>query len=166
MQLKHNNLAIRQANENDAAYIHKYRRESGENISLEKVKTELGPGTMQYIIELDRQIIGDIHYGNVDGNGAEIGIYIRNKTERRKGYGTLVITIFADYLFNNCGYDKIIFNTSFNNKSMRHIAEKKFSLKPNIYNARQEVSDTTETCVEYELKKENWNNNGINYEIF
>ncbi|MCL2772568.1 MAG: GNAT family N-acetyltransferase [Oscillospiraceae bacterium] len=164
MNIKYKNLTVRQANENDAVYIHKYRSESGENISLDKVKSQLGPNTSQYMIELDGQIIGDIHYGDVENKGAEIGVYIRDENEKDKGYGTLAITMFSDYLLNRLGYDKIVFNTAFNNGSMRHIAESKFSLKPNVYDAYQEISGTDETCVEYELKKENWKNE-INYEV-
>jgi len=153
MHLKHKNLEIRLATVNDAEYLHKYWSEDSWNTTtLEELQTMLSNGNTQYMIEVHGQLIGDIHYGEVEDNGAEIGIYIRNKEERGKGYGLLALRLFIDALFN-LGYSKIVLNTGGDNKSMRHIAEKKLGLKPIVHeDVYQEQTGTYETCVEYVLE--------------
>ena len=165
MKLKHKNLEIRLATRNDAEYLCKYWHESGWNISLEDARERLGKGKEQHMIEIDGQIIGDIHYGEVENNGAEIGIYIRDENQRGKGYGTITMYIFTDALIHILGYEEILINTGVDNKSMRYISENKFGLIPIVHeNVYQQLSGTYESYVAYILKKENWRNK-IDYEI-
>ena len=167
MRLKHKNIEIRLATENDAEYLIKYWHESGWNISLEEARERLAgdKNKEQHIIEADGRIIGDIHYGEVENNGAEIGIYIRDENQKGKGYGTLTASIYIDALINILGYDRILINTGVDNKSMRYIAENKFGLTPIVHdNVYQEQSSTYESYVEYVLTKENWRNK-IDYEV-
>jgi len=166
MKLKCGNLEIRLATKNDAEYLCKYWHESGWNISLEDARERLDNGKEQHMIEADGRIIGDIHYGDIDNNTAEIGIFIRDENEKGKGYGILATTMYIDALINVLGYDKIRIATSVDNKAMRHISENKFGLTPVIHeDAHQLDSDTYESYAEYILEKENWQNK-IDYEVF
>ena len=166
MNLKYKNMEIRLATKNDAEYLCKYWNESGWNISLEEAREMLSKGKEQYMIEIDERVIGDIHYGELENNVAEIGIYIRDEHEKGRGYGTLTMFIFIDALINILGYDKIRIATSVDNKSMRHISENKFGLTPIIHErAYQEQSGTYESYAEYILKKENWQKK-FDYEVF
>ena len=169
MKLKYNNITVRESSVNDAVYLHKYWNESGWTISLDEVKAsiikESNSIVYQYMIDAGEKTVGDIHYGNVDNKGAEIGVYIRDDNEKSKGYGTTAMIMLIDVLLNRLGYDRIVFNTNVDNKCMRHIAENKFGLTPVIHeNILQEQSGTYESYAEYELKKEMWQNK-IDYEI-
>jgi len=166
MRLKHKNLEIRLAVPNDAEYLLKYWNESGWDITFEEACERLRKNQEQHIIEIDGRIIGDIHYGDIIENEvAELGIYIREESERGKGYGEMAASIYIDALINIIGYNKIRISTSVDNKAMRHISENKFGLTPTIHeDVYQEQSGTNESYAEYYLKKENWQNK-IEYEV-
>ena len=165
MELKYKNLLIRLANRDDAEYLLKYWNESGWSIGLEEACERLEENHSQHMIEIDGLVIGDIHYGCVENNGAEIGIFIRDENEREKGYGILVTSIYIDALINVLGYDRIRIATSVDNKAMRHISENKFGLTPTIHkDVYQEQSGTSESYAEYILEKESWHNK-IHYEV-
>ena len=165
MKLKYKNLEIRLATKYDAEYLCKYWHESGWHIKLEDARERLDKGKEQHMIEIEGRIIGDIHYGEIENNGAEIGIYIRDESQQGKGYGTLITSIYIDALINILGYDKIRIATSVDNKAMRHISENKFKLTPIVHEgAYQEQSGTYESYAEYILKKENWKSK-IDYEV-
>ena len=150
MKLKHKNIEIRLASTDNAEYLHKYRSESGETVTLDEVRESLNENKKQHMIELGGKIIGDIHYGDLENNTAEIGIFIRDENERGKGYGFLITSIYIDTLINVLKYDKIRIATSVDNKAMRHISEAKFGLSPIIHE--------DESYAEYILEKENWRN--------
>jgi len=165
MRLKHKNLEIRLANINDADYLLKYWTESGWDITLKEAQERLTKNREQHMIEVDGRIIGDIHYGELENNTAEIGIYIRDEREKGKGYGLSTTCIYIDALIKFMGYDKIRIATSVDNDAMRHISETKLNLSPTIHtDAYQEQLGTHEPYVEYILEKENWQNN-ICYEF-
>jgi len=155
MTLTKNNLTIRPATKADAEYLCKYWNADGWDISLGKVQEMLDGSTAQHMIELDGQVIGDIHYGDVEEKIAEIGVYIRNQAYRGKGYGFLSLQMYADALLYTMGYDKIILNTNAGNKNMRYICENKLNLQPTIHENIEQPDGSLETVVEYVLKKEN-----------
>ena len=165
MELRHKNLRIRLATLDDAECLLKYWNESGWDINLEEVRERLRNNKEQHMIEIDGRVIGDIHYGDIGNNTAEVGIYIREEGERGKGYGIRAVSIYIDMLINSLGYDKIRFATEINNKSMRHIAEDKFGLTPVIHeDVLQLDSGTYESYAEYILEKESWKI-AIDYEL-
>ena len=145
---------IRLATQADIPYLHHHWNESGWVISLSDAAKQLErTDFFQYMIELDSKVIGDIHYGNLENNGAEIGVYIRNTIERGKGYGTQAIMLMIDLLFAHCGYNEIVLNTSTDNYRMRYIAEEKLKLTPILHeNILQEQGGTYEDYIEYRLK--------------
>jgi len=155
MTLTQNNLTIRPATQDDAKYLCKHWNAGGWDIGIDDVEEMLDGSTAQHIIEVDGQVLGDIHYGDVEEKVAEIGVYIRNETYRGKGYGLVSLRIYASALFNTLGYEKIILNTSASNKSVRYICENKFNLQPIIHENIEQPDGSLETVVEYVLKKEN-----------
>ena len=165
MRLKHKNLEIRPATIKDAEYLYSYwSQDSWNTTTLEELRAMLAGGKTQYMVELNGQLIGDVHYGEVENNGAEVGLYIRDENQMGKGYGTLILYIFIDILFKNFGYDNVVFMTGENNKPMRYISESKFNLTPIIHKDLEQPDGTLETCIEYVLNKQDWQNK-VEYEF-
>ncbi|MCL2557847.1 MAG: GNAT family N-acetyltransferase [Treponema sp.] len=157
VELMRNGLTLIRATSSDAPYFYRHWNESGWAIDMEKVREELDPkgedAVFQYLIKIGEKVVGDVHHGRVDEGRAEIGVFIRDESQRRKGYGFLAIAIMIDHLFER-GYERIIFNTAVDNAPMRHIAEKKLGLKPVIHeDVLQELSGRRESYAEYELAR-------------
>jgi RimJ/RimL family protein N-acetyltransferase len=157
MPIEGTDIRIRLATSSDADYLVKFWNQSGWDISLDAAKEMLDKGKEQFMIELGGEVIGDVHFGEVDDESAELGIFIRTESAKGKGVGKAVSSRFVDFLFNDFSYQRILINTATDNLGMRKIAENTFRLEPLIHeNVYQESTGTYEDSVEYVLEKQNW----------
>jgi len=150
-------MTIRSATPSDIPYLHHHWNASGWEISLPDAAKQLERDDLfEFIIEVNGQTIGNIHYGLLENNAAEIGIFIRNINEHGKGYGTQAINLMTNHLFNHCSYSEIVFNTATDNYSMRNIAEQKLKLTPILHeNVLQEQDGSYADYIEYRMTRSN-----------
>lgn len=74
------------------------------------------------IIEINSTPIGEMSY-NIDNKIAEIEIKICNFNYQEKGYGTIVLKMLLQYLFNTINLSKVILDTTLKNKRAQHVYE-------------------------------------------
>jgi len=168
MLIKHNNLTIRNATAHDAEQLCVWWNDgkvmahagfpNGLGITPEEVRNSLAGDTddthRRHIIELNGKPIGEMDHRNVGSGTAQIGIKICEFPEQEKGYGTELITMFIDALFNNYEYEKIILDTNVKNKRAQHVYEKIGFRK--VGERRDSWTDqlgVPQSSVDYELTK-------------
>jgi len=128
-----------------------------ENIR-EKLSHDSDETGRRHIIELDGRPIGEMSYGREGEQVAGIGIKICDFGEQEKGYGTILLTIFIDALFQYYGYNKIILDTNVNNTRAQHVYEKKLGFKRIRVreNSWQNQLGEWQSSIDCELEKGAW----------
>ena len=120
----------------------------GIHTTIEKIERQLSEETdettRRFIIEIDGAPSGEMNYRNKGDNTAEIGIKICDFSKQEKGYGTKLLAMFINYLFQKLGYDKIVLDTKLDNKRAQHVYEKIGFTKTSV----------DKNAVYYELAKE------------
>jgi RimJ/RimL family protein N-acetyltransferase len=158
MEIKQENLLIRYATINDAKILCDWWNNGkimahagfpdGINTTVEKVKQQISEETdtttRRFIIEINKEPSGEMNYKNKGNNIAEIGIKICDFNKQEKSYGTKLLKMFINYLFEELEYNKIILDTKINNKRAQHVYEKIGFIKIGI----------DENAIYYELLKE------------
>ena len=166
MTLKFENILIRLATSADADYLYPFWNASGWDITLSDAQKMLADGNSQHMIELDGKVIGDIHFGEIDKQTAEVGIFIRDESAKGHGYGKIVTKIYIDALVKKYDYEIIMLNTGVNNQAMRAIAENTFGITPVLHeNVYQADTKTYDSYIEYRFEVKNWQND-IEYDLF
>jgi len=138
MELKQENIMLRYATINDAKILCKWWNDgkimahagfpNGINTTEEKIikqiLEETDETTRRWIIEINGEASGEMNYRNKGNNVAEIGIKICDFNKHEKGYGSKLLKMFMQYLFDELKYKKIILDTKLNNKRAQHVYEK------------------------------------------
>ncbi|MDR2606202.1 MAG: GNAT family N-acetyltransferase [Oscillospiraceae bacterium] len=144
---------------NDGAVMAHAGFYNGVGTTAEKIIAELAEDSdekgRRHIIELNGNPIGEMNYRTVDYKTAIIGIKICDFSEQEKGYGTALLTMFIDGLFQELGYEKIILDTNLNNLCAQHVYEKIGFRKVGIHAWRDQLGQA-QTSVDYELIKKDW----------
>ena len=138
MELNQENILLRYATVNDAKILCKWWNDgkimahagfpNGINTTEEKIIEQIleenDDTTRRWIIEIDGEASGEMNYRNKGNNVAEIGIKICDFDKQEKGYGSKLIKMFIQYLFDKLKYKRIILDTKLNNKRAQHVYEK------------------------------------------
>ena len=107
------------------------------------------------ILEFESVAIGEMSYRATEERTAEIGIKICDANVQNKGYGTTLIKMLINYLFNHLGYEKIVLDTNLKNKRAQHVYEKLgFKRTATRMNSWKNQLGEVQSTVEYELSKE------------
>jgi RimJ/RimL family protein N-acetyltransferase len=136
--LKHNNILVRYATIHDAKKLCVWWNDGsvmahagfpdGINTTEERVREliskETGETIRRFIIEVDGICAGEMNYRNKGGKIAEIGIKICESHQQNKGYGTVILKMFIDFLFDDLRYDKRVVDTKLHNEKAQHVYEK------------------------------------------
>lgn len=142
---------------NDGAVMTHAGFPNGLGTNIEKISNQLKNESDEkgrvHIIEYDGLPIGEIHYRNKGDKKAEIGIKICDFKYQNKGLGRVILSIFIRELFN-MGYEKIVLDTSLDNKRAHHVYEllgfKK--IKVNVDSWKNQEGKL-QSSVNYELEK-------------
>ena len=172
MLINNENLTIRNAIATDAELLCVWWNDgkvmahagfpNGLNTTIDEIRDSLVNDTddthRRHIIEFKGKPIGEMNYRN-KGNGiAEIGIKICDYTQREKGLGTILLSMFIDALFDVYGYNKIILDTNTNNERAQHVYEQKLGFK--IVRVREKAwcdqLGDMQSFIDYELTKADW----------
>ena len=133
--------------------LHETAKKIRESIAADSDETG-----RRHIIELNGIAIGEMNYRNKGGGAAEIGIKICDPSEQNKGYGTMLLSMFADALFQYYGYRKIVLDTNMNNKRAQYVYEKKMGFRyiGTRENSWQNQLGEYQSSMDFELKKSDW----------
>ncbi|HBL84640.1 MAG: GNAT family N-acetyltransferase [Clostridiales bacterium GWF2_38_85] len=114
-----------------------------------------------FIIEIDSKPVGEMNYRNMSDKTAQIGIKICDFCYQDKGYGTIILKLFINTLFDDLGYEKIILDTNLKNVRAQHVYEKLGFIKQkiNIDSWKDQIGNL-QSSIDYALTKEKWR---INY---
>lgn len=109
------------------------------------------------IIEFNDITIGVINYRKIDEDTVEIGIKICDYSYRNKGYGTIILSLFIDTIFNVLNFKKIILDTNFINipaqKLYHSIGFKQVRINKDAWKNRL---GELQSSIEYELDQNNF----------
>ena len=185
MILTKDNLTIRNAGPADAEQLCIWWNDgkvmahagypNGLNITADEIINDLASDTdethRRHVIELDGKLIGEMNYRNKGHGVAEIGIKICDFNIQEKGFGTILLSVFIDALFNNYGYDKIILDTNVKNERAQHVYETKLGFTKLRVNEKSwnDQLGVLQSSIDYELTKVNWQthclNSPVSYQI-
>jgi RimJ/RimL family protein N-acetyltransferase len=172
MFIKRNNLTIRNATADDASQLNKWWSDGkvmahagfplGFPSADEEIIKDLADCTDEtfriLIIEADDLPVGEMSYRNMGDSTAEIGIKICDFSMQNKGYGTQFIRMLIESLFENYGYEKIILDTTPENKRARHVYEKiGFRKVGERHNCWTDQIGNLQSAIDYELMKTEYN---------
>lgn len=136
MDLLNDNLAIREATIHDAQLLCDWWSDgevmahagfpkgvyTDKNELIKRIQKS-SESSKILIIEINNIPVGEMNY-NIDNSIAEIGIKICNLKYQEKGYGTKVLKMLINYLFNELKVEKIILDTNLKNARAQHVYEK------------------------------------------
>ena len=90
-----------------------------------------------FMLEINDNPIGEMHYRKKEDFCAEIGIKICDTRFQNKGLGKKFLSLLIQYLFDKQHYEKIKVNVAANNKKAQHVYErlgfKKYKQPPKKY---------------------------------
>lgn len=171
MLVRQENLAFRNATEQDAAVLGNWWRDgkvmehagfpNGLNITDEQIaagiSTDSDETRRRMVIELEGSPIGEMNYSNEGNHTAEIGIKICDSSKQEKGYGTRILIMLIKYLFYEQGYEKIILDTNLKNTRAQHVYEKIGFRKVRIrHNSWRDQLGRPQSTVYYEMTKDSF----------
>jgi RimJ/RimL family protein N-acetyltransferase len=109
------------------------------------------------VIENDGKPIDETVYRNMEG-AIEPGIKICDFSQRDKGYGTKLLTVFIDALFRYHGCEKIILDTDLKNERAQHVYEEKLGFRRLGMQKDDSLneSDFYASVVYFEMTKADW----------
>lgn len=165
MNLRHQNLCIRNALPEDAALLCAWWNDgrvmahagfpNGLNTNEQKIAQSLGEDSdksgRRLILEADGIPVGEMNYRSKGEKTAEIGIKICETGSQGKGYGTLFLKMLISALFS-MGYEKIVLDTNLQNTRAQHVYEKLGFKKLRTHqDAWQDQLGKWQSSVEYRL---------------
>lgn len=96
--------------------------------------------------------IGEMNYREIDESTCEMGIKICDSSMQNKGLGKIILSLFIEGLFSECGYKKILLDTNLNNKRAQHVYEQLGFRKVRVNeNAWKDQLGGWQSSVDYEL---------------
>ena len=128
---------------------------NGLGTTPEQIREEISDDSddtyRRLIIEYKGASIGEMSYGNLGGNVAEIGIKICNADCREKGLGRTILSMLIAELFGR-GYEKIVLDTNLKNERAQHVYEMLGfrKLRVNIDSWEDQLGEL-QSSVDYEL---------------
>lgn len=96
--------------------------------------------------------IGEMNYREIDESTCEMGIKICEADMQNKGLGKIILSLFIEGLFTECGYEKILLDTNLDNKRAQHVYEQLGFRKVRVNeNAWKDQLGEWQSSVDYEL---------------
>lgn len=168
MHIMQDNLTIRNATMNDAAQLGRWWRDgkimahAGFPLGLMKtddeikkdLSTDADESFRRLIIEVDSLPVGEMCYRDKGNQTAEIGIKICDVAMQSKGYGTKLLCMLIEVLFQCYGYERIILDADLENKRAQSVYEKiGFRKVSEHLNSWKNQLGELRSAVDYELLK-------------
>ncbi|MCL2201527.1 MAG: GNAT family N-acetyltransferase [Oscillospiraceae bacterium] len=169
MLIKKDNLTIREAQASDAPQLGIWWRDgavmahagypNGLAITDEEIAEDLLMDTdetrRRLIAEADGQQIGEMSYRNKGFGKAEIGIKICEVAKQERGYGSRLLKMLIEELFENHGYEKIVLDTNLENRRAQHVYEKLGFRKIGVrHDCFTDQLGKLQSAVDYEMTRE------------
>lgn len=112
--------------QNDPAIGHYYEYVYSEEIADHYFNKNAVPDRKLFAILLDREIIGECKFKNIDLEKREcgIGIHLRNDSVKGKGYGTQAERLILQYAFEEMGMIAVNADVAIKNTRSQRVLEK------------------------------------------
>lgn len=168
MDIKYNNLRIRNAKEFDSKILTKWWNDgevmahagfpNGLQTTEEKVAAQIKKDSdsvgRRLIMECDDSPIGEMSYRNLGNKIAQIGIKICEVSQQEKGHGRIFLSLLIRELFS-MGYKKIVLDTNLKNSRAQHVYELLGFTKLRVnLNSWKDQLGIMQSSVDYELTKD------------
>ncbi|MCL2350122.1 MAG: GNAT family N-acetyltransferase [Defluviitaleaceae bacterium] len=129
---------------------------NGLDIDDEGIAETIRSGNL-FIVKVDETPVGEMNYRDKGDGIASIGIKICDPQAQEKGYGTKLLSMFIENLFNIGGFEKIILDTNLKNIRAQKTYEKLGFVKTEVRQGawRNQLGEL-QSSVYYELSKENF----------
>ncbi|WP_294351227.1 GNAT family N-acetyltransferase [uncultured Clostridium sp.] len=169
MYIKNNQLTIRNATKEDAETLATWWKDgsimahagfpNGIDTCIDTLKKNLELQTDAskiLIIEFDSKSIGEMNY-TIEENVAEIGIKICDFAYQNHGYGTTLLKMLINFLFNDMKVKEITLDTNLKNLRAQHVYEKLGFKKVRVnIDAWENQIHELQSSVDYKLLKEDF----------
>lgn len=178
MRIEKENIVIRSATTEDAKQLNQWWNDGnlmkdmgfpngiGESLedTINNIKNWEGQLSQLCIVEIDRKPIGELSY-RIKGDGvAYPGWKICDFSYQNQGYGPKIIKmllrfIFMDEIINSkYSIEKIVWDTTFENKRAQHVYENKIGAKKinKQENAWKDQLGNWRTAIDYEITREDF----------
>ena len=165
MQRTYKEIKIREVIAEDAAQLTAWWNDgevmahagfpSGLGTTVEAVTRQIAEQSVKncrHIILYSNRPIGEMNYREIDQSSCEMGIKICEADMQNKGLGKIILSLFIEGLFTECGYKKILLDTNLNNKRAQHVYEQLGFRKIRVNeNAWKDQLGEWQSSVDYEL---------------
>ena len=166
MEVKYNNLTIRNAKKEDARTLllwwnnGKVMEHAGYPHGLETTEERIiqlfdkKDKNYRHIIEYNNKPIGEMNYIDLGDGICDIGIKICEFSYQNKGLGKKILSLFIGELFDTYNFNKVILSTDLKNLRAQHVYERLGFKKVKIfYDSWTDQLGRSRTSVCYELFK-------------
>ena len=173
MYLKHGNLTIRNAVQDDAEQLAIWWNDgqimehagfpngTGQTVQeiSDSLKSDADDTHRRLMIEMDQVAIGEMNYRNKGYGVAEIGIKICKFSKQNKGNGKILLSLLIDFLYKELGFKKIILDTNLKNERAQHVYEQLGFTKLRVHKDSwvNQVGEL-QSSVDYELYPDSFHN--------
>lgn len=167
MRLTKDNIVVRSATVEDAILMNQWWNDGrvmehagfpygvGESLeeTIKNIKSRKDESGQLCIIEIDGKAVGELSY-RIEDNTAYPGWKICDFDYQNKGYGTKIILLLFEYLFNFV--DRIVWDTMIENTRAQHVYERKIGARRvgTRENCWKDQTGKYRTAVDYEMTKE------------
>lgn len=165
MQRIYKEITIREVNAEDAAQLTAWWNDgqvmahagfpNGLGTTVETVVRQIAEQSKKncrHMILHSSRPIGEMNYREIDESSCEMGIKICESDMQNKGLGKIILSLFIEGLFTECGYEKILLDTNLNNKRAQHVYEQLGFRKVRVNeNAWKDQLGEWQSSVDYEL---------------
>lgn len=179
MIIKNENLTIRSARIEDAELLTKWWNDGsvmahagfpnglgqslGKTIAQIRENKHIYPNIHRCVIEIDDVRVGEMSFLLMDSGAADIGIKICEPAWQNKGYGSRLLWMLIQYLFEDekvnqyIPVKKIILDTWLENKRAQHVYEKIGFVKLRVNEcAWEDATGKWRDSVDYEMTRERY----------
>lgn len=136
MNIDYKNIKLRPAQVDDASIllawwndgeimeILGYPKGMATNETIIKHRIDHDRLTYRHIIEIDKQAVGQFAYRDLYDGSVDLTIHICESSYQNQGYGSQILGLVIDHIFNIEGFNKISLSVSSTNARAIHVFEK------------------------------------------
>lgn len=119
-----------------------------------KLCAQTDANRIHMILENSRPI-GEMNYRDMGDRVCEIGIKICESSAQNRGLGKIILRLFIERLFSECGYEKIRLDTDLKNTRAQHVYERIGFRRIRVcHDSWKDQAGNMRSSVDYELTKE------------
>ena len=128
-----------------------------EETVKKQLEAERDETTRRHIILYRDRPIGEMNYRNLGDKKCIMGIKICETDMQNKGFGTKILSLFIQGLFDVLGYELVTLDTNLENRRAQHVYEQLGFRKVMVHmNEWKDQLGREQSSVDYELTREDF----------